>query len=248
MASADYVVAFGGGVVSFLSPCVLPLVPAYLSVTTGLSVPQLRDRGGGTTVVLRGAALFSLGFSAVFVVLGLSVTAIGGTLLRQQVPITRVAGVVVVVMAVAMLVATTARGGLISRDTRFHPDVSRYGAWAAPLAGAAFAFGWTPCIGPVLGSILAVAASQEAVTRGGLLLATYSLGLALPILVTGLAFHRSMRAMQWTRRHSLTLARGSALLLCGYGALLALDRLSWVTVHLQEIARAAGLEWLVTLG
>ena len=94
MASADFVIAFSGGVVSFLSPCVLPLVPVYLSVTTGLGIAELRDRGrASASTVLRGAGLFSLGFSVVFIVLGLSVTAVGGTLLRHQVPITRIAGV-----------------------------------------------------------------------------------------------------------------------------------------------------------
>jgi cytochrome c-type biogenesis protein len=249
MAGADYLIAFSGGVVSFLSPCVLPLVPVYLSVTTGLGVAELRERGRArTAVVLRGAGLFSLGFSVVFIALGLSVTAIGGTLMRNQVPITRVAGVVVVVMAVAMLLAASGRGGLVARDTRIRIEPARYGAWAAPLTGAAFAFGWTPCIGPVLGSILAVAAGQDALARGGALLTVYSLGLALPFLVTGLAFHRSMRALQWSRQHSLSLVRGSAVLLGAYGVLLAFDRLSWVTLQVQEAARSVGLERLVTLG
>lgn len=249
MQLADYVLAFSGGVVSFLSPCVLPLVPVYLSVTTGLGVAELRERERGNVgTVLRGAGLFSLGFSVVFVALGLSVTAVGAALMRQQVPITRVGGVVVIVMALLMLAGTASRGGLVSRDTRFQLNTSRYGAWAAPLLGAAFAFGWTPCIGPVLGSILAVAAGQDDVGRGGTLLAVYSLGLAVPFLLAGVAFHQSMRAFSWTRRHSVAMIRGSAVLLGVYGALLAFDQLAWVTLQLQGVARALGLDGLVTLG
>jgi cytochrome c-type biogenesis protein len=249
MPGTDYLIALTGGVVSFLSPCVLPLVPVYLSVTTGVAVADLSQPGGRTNAaVLRGAGLFSLGFSAVFVALGLSVTAVGGALTRQQVPITRLAGIVVVVMALAMLAGTTLRGGLTARERRFHPDTRNYGMWAAPLTGAAFAFGWTPCIGPVLGSVLAVAAGQDAVLRGGTLLAVYSLGLAIPFLLTGLMFNRSTRALQWTRRHGTWMMRGAALVLGLYGVLLALDRLSWMTLQLQEAARWLGLEQLITLG
>jgi cytochrome c-type biogenesis protein len=231
---AEYVVAFSAGALSFVSPCVLPLVPVYLSVTTGLGVEELSGAGRGTAgKVLRGAGLFILGFSAVFIALGLSATAVGAVLLRHQSGITRGAGVVVVVMS-ALILAGTTRRGLLWREWRFHPAGARAGGlWAPPLTGAAFAFGWTPCIGPVLGSVLAIAAAQDGLLRGAGLLATYSAGLAVPLLATGLAFHRAVGPLSWTRRHSTALTRTMGTVLAAYGVLLLLDRLSWLTGALQ---------------
>lgn len=249
MPAIDVVIAFAGGVVSFLSPCVLPLVPVYLSITTGLGVAELEsgDRRSLVTVA-RGAGLFVAGFSVVFIALGMSVTALGATLLRHQAPITRLAGVVVVVMALVMLASTVFGGRLTSRELRFHPRLRRGSTWTAPIAGAAFAFGWTPCIGPVLGSVLAVAASQGGVVHGGVLLAFYSAGLAVPFLATGLLFHRAVGALRWTREHSVALVRASAGLLGAYGAILAFDQLSWMTLRLQQAAEVVGLSGLITLG
>ena len=239
MSATDYALAFSAGAVSFLSPCVLPLVPVYLSVTTGLDVHQLTNRGDGTLArVLRGAALFILGFSVVFVLLGLSATALGGLLLRQQEAITRTAGVVVLVLALAMLMSTSPRGLPLPRERRFHPSLGAR-SWSAPLTGAAFAFGWTPCVGPVLGSVLAIAATQDGVLRGGALLATYSAGLAVPLLVTGVGFARAVGPLRWTRRHSVGLTRGVAVVLACYGVLLGLDRLAWLTQTLQGGLTAA---------
>ena len=249
MPATDYAIAFSGGVVSFLSPCVLPVVPAYVSVTTGLGLTEVATAGRRTRLLaVRGAGLFSLGFSVVFVVLGLSATALGSALLRGHVPITRIAGVLVVVLAAGMLATTVDHPRAPLREFRFHPKTARLGLWGAPLAGAAFAFGWTPCIGPVLGSVLAVAAGQEALREGALLLAVYAAGLALPFMVTALALDRSVMALRWTRRHSRTLTRTAAVVLGVYGVLLALDQLTWVTVRLQQAASALGLDWLITLG
>jgi cytochrome c-type biogenesis protein len=234
MSAADYALAFSAGAVSFVSPCVLPLVPVYLSVTTGLDVDELVQREAGTAGrVLRGAGLFIVGFSAVFVLLGLSATALGGVLLREQATITRLAGVLVLLLAVAMLLGTSPRGLPLPRERRFHPRGGTR-TWSTPtVTGAAFAFGWTPCVGPVLGSVLAIAATQDGVLRGGALLATYSAGLAVPLLVTGLAFARAVGPLRWTRRHSRGLTRGVAVVLACYGVLLGLDRLAWLTQVLQ---------------
>jgi cytochrome c-type biogenesis protein len=245
----SYAIAFGGGVVSFLSPCVLPLVPVYLSITTGIGVAELSGGGRSTMrAVVRGTGLFVAGFSLVFIALGLSVTVLGATLLRNQAVITRVSGIVVIAMALFLLAGTVLHRGWLVREARPHPKLPRYGPWAAPVAGAAFAFGWTPCIGPVLGSVLAIAATQDGVARGGLLLAVYSAGLAVPFLVTGLAFHRVVGALAWTRRHSVAIVASSAVLLGAFGVLLALGQLTWLTLQLQTTARAVGLGWLVTIG
>jgi cytochrome c-type biogenesis protein len=249
MSMTEYAIAFSGGAVSFLSPCVLPVVPAYLSLTTGLSLSEMSGGDGRSRLVAaRGAGLFIVGFSSVFVALGLSVTAVGSALLRVHIPLTRIAGVMVVVMALAMLATTFDRAHVPWRELRFHPRTAGMGLWGAPIVGAAFAFGWTPCIGPVLGSVLAVAASQHALGTGALLLAAYASGLALPFMVTALAFDRSVRALRWTRQHSSTLTRSAAASLGLYGVLLVLDQLAWVTARLQEATTGAGLSWLVTLG
>jgi cytochrome c-type biogenesis protein len=249
VALVDYAVAVGGGVLSFLSPCVLPLVPVYLSVSTGLGIPELAAGGRRHALaVLRGSGLFIAGFTAVFVALGSSATAVGAQLARHQVPLTRAGGVLVAGLGLVLLAGTRWAGGPASRDLRFHPRWARWRVWGPPLSGAAFAFGWTPCIGPVLGSVLTVAARQDRAAQGGVLLLLYSAGLAVPFVLTGLAFSRSLLALGWARRHGQTLVRASALVLTGYGVLLAADRLPWVTTSLQQAALAAHLGGLLTLG
>jgi cytochrome c-type biogenesis protein len=255
MSATGYAIAFGGGVVSFLSPCVLPLVPAYLSLTTGFG---LTEKGGAAAApaarkrnslaVLRAGSLFVAGFAVVFILLGLSATALGALLLRDHVPVTRFAGMAVIALGLVMLTTTLPLRWFAERELRFHPQLSRYGSWAAPVAGAAFAFGWTPCIGPVLGSVLAVAADQSRLGQGAALLAVYAAGLAVPFLVTGLAFQQSLVAFRYVRRHSVLLMRGSAAVLAAYGVLLALDRLTWVTLQMQRGVTALGLGRLVGLG
>ncbi len=274
MSTAALAVAFGGGVVSLLSPCVLPVVPAYLSITTGLGLSEPHagpDPGShadghapvdqssgshrprppgrpGSGAVLRGGGLFVAGFSVVFVALGLSATAIGSLLLSNHIPVVRFSGLAVIALALALLASTLPLRWGLGRELRFHPRVSRYGIWAAPIAGAAFAFGWTPCIGPVLGSVLAVAADQRQLAQGAALLAMYAAGLALPFLIIALTFHRSLVALRFVRRHSALLTRVSATVLVSYGVLLAFDELSWFTLQLQHAASAVGLSWLVGLG
>jgi cytochrome c-type biogenesis protein len=249
VAIADYTLAAGGGVVSFLSPCVLPLVPVYLSISTGLAVPELQSGGRrNAAAVLRGGGLFVLGFGLVFVGLGSSATVVGAHLARHQVPLTRAGGVVVVALGLLLLASTWWATGPMSRDLRFHPATARWRVLAAPLAGAAFAFGWTPCIGPVLGSVLTVAAQQDRAAEGGALLLLYSAGLGIPFLLTGLAFSRVLSVLGPVRRRSAQLVRASALVLTGYGVLLAAGGLPWVTSHLLQAALAAHLGGWVGLG
>ena len=249
MAVVEYAVAVSGGVVSFLSPCVLPLVPVYLSVSTGLGVPELESGGRRhAAAVLRGSGLFVAGFAAVFVALGSSATAVGTLFARHQVPLTRAGGALVVALGLLLLAGTWWAGGPLSRDLRFHPRRVAWRSWGPPVSGAAFAFGWTPCIGPVLGSVLTVAAQQDRAAQGGLLLLLYSAGLGVPFVLTGLAFSRGLLALRWARERSVLVVRGSALVLTGYGVLLALGGLPWLTTHLQQAALAAHLGQLLTLG
>jgi cytochrome c-type biogenesis protein len=246
--SVTLMAAFGGGLVSFLSPCVLPIVPAYLAIITGLEVGDIRRGRGHLPRIARDTGLFVAGFSAVFVVLGLSATAVGSTLVDNQGLVTRLSGLVVLAMALFLLGSLFVRAPWLYQEWRFHPDPSRFGPLAAPVAGAAFGFGWTPCIGPVLTSILALAATQEGVGRGALLLAAYSAGLGIPFVVTGLVLARVTGALGWVKRHLTGITAGSATVLAAFGAILALDRLAWVTTRMQETFDAVGLGRLVELG
>jgi cytochrome c-type biogenesis protein len=246
--SVTLVAAFGGGLVSFLSPCVLPIVPAYLSILTGLEVADVEQGRGNLARIARDTGLFVAGFSAVFILLGLSATAIGSTLVDNQAIITRVSGLVVLAMALFLLGSLILRAPWLYQERRFHPDLSRFGPFAAPVAGVAFGFGWTPCIGPVLTSILAIAATQDGVGRGALLLAVYSAGLGVPFVATGLAFGRVTGALGWVKRHFTGITVASATSLAVFGVILALDRLVWVTTELQQAFDAIGLGPLVELG
>ncbi|MGH9120317.1 MAG: cytochrome c biogenesis CcdA family protein [Acidimicrobiales bacterium] len=188
-AEVGYLAAFGGGLVSFLSPCVLPIVPAYLSVIGGVDASAAGGAGQRWRIVGH-TGLFVAGFSAVFITLGLSATAVGSTLTAHHVLLTRVSGLVIVAMALFLAGSLVLRAPWLYREVRLHPAPSRLGVVAAPVAGAAFGFGWTPCIGPVLGSILALAATRSHTWEGAGLLAAYSAGLGVPFLAAGLAMGR----------------------------------------------------------
>jgi len=250
--SADavgYGVAFGGGVISFLSPCVLPLVPAYLSIITGLEVSDIeastRQHMGR---IARDTGLFVAGFTAVFVLLGLTATGVGQFFVRNQLLLTRLSGMTVLGFALFLIGSLVLHAPWLYGEKRFHPKLSRLGPYTAPVAGAAFAFGWTPCIGPVLGSVLAIAATQDSSLKGASLLAVYSLGLGLPFLVAGLALGRMSRSFGWIKQHFNALTIASAVSLAIFGTLLILNRLSWVTSEIQGVMRSLGLGDLVNLG
>jgi cytochrome c-type biogenesis protein len=243
-----YIAAFAGGVVSFASPCVLPIVPAYLAIITGLDVEQLQDADRPLARIGRDTGLFILGFSAVFIALGLSATTIGQSLFRNQSLLTRASGAVVLAMARFMLGSLFLGAPWLYQERRFHPNLSRFGIFAAPVAGVAFGFGWTPCIGPVLTSILAVAAGTGSPLSGALLLAVYSVGLGVPFLVTGLAFGRLAGALGWVKHHVQGLTIASSFALAAFGVLLVTDRLVWLTGEMQQALDAVGLGGLVELG
>jgi cytochrome c-type biogenesis protein len=175
------------GMLSFLSPCVLPLVPPYLVYLTGSSLERLADKETGPQVrwrTIAAALFFVLGFSTVFVALGASASAIGALLHAYSYILGKIAGVVIIVMGLHFLGVT--RIGFLMRERRL-PMPKPVGLWGAYLMGLAFAFGWTPCIGPILGTILAIAESEQTVARGAGLLAIYSLGLGVPFLLAAFA-------------------------------------------------------------
>jgi cytochrome c-type biogenesis protein len=237
-----YLVAFGGGLISFLSPCVLPLVPAYLSIVSGLDAKDIASGGRQQLVqVSRSTLLFVAGFTIVFTALGLTASAVGRSLQANHVLIDRIGGVVVIGMALFILLSQRSSKAAFLVEKRFHPQLERFGIFAAPVAGMAFGFGWTPCIGPILASVLAFAATQAHLAEGALLLVSYSLGLAIPLLATGLIFSRLVGAFSFVKRHFAFLTTASSLVLLLFGLLLVADKLTWVTIHLQDLASAVGL-------
>ncbi len=192
------------GALSFLSPCVLPLVPPYLCYMAGVSVDQFRGGddatvGGTRRAVLPAALFFTLGFATVFVALGAGASSIG-LLLRQYIDLlSRIGGIIIIVMGLHFL--GVLRIGLLAREARFHGGGKPATLSGAYIMGLAFAFGWTPCIGPVLGTILGVAAARETVGDGAILLAIYSLGLAVPFWIAAGFSGAFMRFLLRFRRH-----------------------------------------------
>jgi cytochrome c-type biogenesis protein len=195
------VAAFVAGLVSFLSPCVLPLVPPYLVYLAGTSIEQIADRSTQPHAMRRtvlAAVVFVLGFSTVFVSLGASASAVGGLIRAYAGPLATLAGVIIIAMGLHFLGLT--RIAFLYREKR--AQVSKpVGLWGAYLMGLAFAFGWTPCIGPILAAILAVAASEQTVSKGALLLAVYSLGLGIPFVAAAFAVEPFAAFMARFRKH-----------------------------------------------
>jgi cytochrome c-type biogenesis protein len=244
-----FVIAFAGGVISFASPCVLPLVPAYLSIITGLDISELEEsKRSNSLAVTRDTSLFVAGFDSVFVLLGLSATAAGQFVFDQQLLLTRISGALVLAMALFMIGSLYLQAPWLYQEKRFHPSTGKYGRAAPVVTGAAFGFGWTPCIGPILTSILAIAATSGRASTGAALLGVYSLGLGLPFLAVGLLMGRLSGSLRWVKNHLPTIVLVSSGLLAVFGVLLIFNRLIWVTTQLQSFLRAIGLEWLVNIG
>ena len=233
-------VAFGAGMLSFLSPCVLPLVPAYVSMVSGLSAAEI-EAGERRNLVplLRGVLGFIAGFTIVFTALGAAASGLGHLLLDHQRGFVIAAGVVIVVLGLWLAGVGTPR--LLLRERRFHPRPSRLGVWAPPVMGMAFAFGWTPCIGPVLGGVLGLAATRATLTSGLVLLVAYSLGLGVPFLATGLAFGHLTEVMARVRRRLGVVNAVAGVSLVVFGVLLLTGNLHWVTSAVSHALSAIGL-------
>ena len=203
MTEVPLLVAFGAGIISFISPCVLPLLPGYLSLMSGYSITELETGAAATGQDAPGdRASSSPASHAVFVALGAGATAVGSVLRANLDVAERVAGWVVVGFGVLLLVmslSTSPRLSGLTRERRIDIRPSRLGMWAPPMMGVAFGFAWTPCIGPVLGAILTTAAVQESVGRGMLLLLFYGLGLGVPFMLAGVALGRAMGTVRWLR-------------------------------------------------
>ena len=244
-----FFVAFGGGIISFLSPCVLPIVPGYLSLVSGLTLGEIEEaRSKALRRIAITTGLFVLGFTVVFVILGLVTTAVSDTLFENQETLTRISGALVLLMAAYLAGSQLLMTPRLYQEFRFQPHLERFGSIAAPIAGAAFGLGWTPCIGPILGTVLGFAAQGQELGRAALLLTAYSLGLGVAFLAVGLAFGRFAAPLAWVKRHSKALTLVSAAILAVFGLILLFDELPRVTAWLSDVMDAIGLRSLVELG
>jgi len=221
-------VALVAGLVSFFSPCVLPLLPGYLSYATGLSGVDLEQGRRGR--MLLGSLLFVLGFSAVFVAYGTLFGSLGDWLIDYRRQISVVLGAFTVLVGVAFV-------GLVpwlQRDVRIH-KVPAVGLAAAPLLGVLFGVGWTPCIGPTLAAVESLAVNQGTAGRGALLSLVYALGLGIPFLLAGLAFRRMLGAVRWVRRHQVWVVRLGGTMLIVVGLLLVTGLWDRWVIELQSL-------------
>jgi cytochrome c-type biogenesis protein len=230
------VAAFLAGVLSFLSPCVLPLVPGYVSLISGSSVESLQAQERRLfSRVMTSSLMFVLGFSIVFILLGAVATGVG-QLTRQYYPLlTRVAGAVIIVFGLHLTGILKIKA--LYADKRMHQVKGDSTPWGAFVVGFAFAFGWTPCIGPILATILALAASQDTVIKGTFLLAVYSLGLAVPFLLTSLGIDRFLSFYSRFRRHLHTVEVASGVLLIVIGALVLTRHFTMLSGYLGFLNR-----------
>jgi cytochrome c-type biogenesis protein len=223
--------AFVAGLVSFLSPCVLPMVPGYASFLARLASVPAGDTGRSRSLVVP-SVLFVAGFTAVFVVLGSTASLAGMALAPYRSVLSRAAGLLIVCFGVLML--GVIRAPWLYREYRVDPARARgLGTLTAPAMGAAFAFGWTPCVGPILGSILMLAGSGASVGAGATLLLAYSLGLGVPFVLFAVFLGRLGPALRWLERHSTTVSRVGGVVLIAFGGLL-------LTGMMQHVAALVG--------
>jgi len=234
--SVSLLTAFGAGVLSFVSPCVLPIVPGYLSFVSGANVSQLRGAEAPRDLMRRVALtslFFVLGFSTVFVALGAAATAVGYYLQQYKRALAMFGGIVIVVLG--LHTAGVFRIPFLLYEKRAELRTRPLGLLGAYVVGLAFAFGWTPCIGPILGAILLYASQQETVAQGVLLLSAYSLGLGLPFLGAGLAINRFFAASARIKRHMRAVEWVSGGLLVAVGLLLVTDRLNLLAMWFSRM-------------
>ncbi len=231
--------ALAAGFVSFLSPCVLPLVPGYLSAVSGVSASELDSAGWRR--ILGPSLLFVASFSTIFILLGLTATGLGSTLHDHEQLLTKISGALIIAMGVLFVASL-----FVTRLNReWHVDalLERAGKGGPIVAGAAFAIAWTPCIGPTLGAILSAASLSDSAGRGAFLLAVYSAGLAIPFLLTAIAFSRATTAFAVVKRHYQAIVATGGLILIAMGILIWTNQLTQLNAEAQSWLSGLGLDF-----
>jgi cytochrome c-type biogenesis protein len=237
ISGADVPVAFAAGLVSFLSPCVLPLVPGYLAAVTGVSVTEIE--GSDWRRVLAPSLLFIASFSTVFILLGLAATALGQTLRDNQALLSDIGAVMLIVMGALFIAAPFV--DRLNREWHIDALLERAGKGGPVVAGAAFSIAWTPCTGPALGGILTLAGIDGELAHGAFLLAVYSLGLAIPFLVTAFAFSRATTAFAAVKRHYRVIVGVGGGILIAMGVLILTGTFTELNRWADGITRDLGL-------
>jgi cytochrome c-type biogenesis protein len=230
--------AFVAGLISFLSPCVLPLVPGYVSLISGVGVEQLKMKEGELfRKVMLNSVAFIIGFSIVFITLGAISTEVGQILAQYKSLLARIAGVVIILFGLHLTGILQIKALLA--DTRLHGLKGSSSAWGAFVIGFAFAFGWTPCVGPILAVVLGFAAAQDTVWKGIFLLAIYSAGLAVPFLLTSLGIERFLKFYNRFKFHMHAVEVASGVLLIALGILLVMGRFALISGYFSFLNRFA---------
>ncbi len=225
--------AFWGGIASFASPCVLPLIPSYLSFISGVSFDELSKSSTQTRLrVFTATILFVLGFAIIFVALGASAGFIGSWLMSYRAILTKIAGIIVIVFA--LFIMDIIKIPQLNATKRFNVSNLNFGLWGAIPLGMAFGFAWTPCVGAYLAPILSMAATSQTVNQGTLLLSIYALGLALPFIATALFFNAALGAFQWIKKNFRTINIISGVLLLIMGILILTGQLNVLNSLLQR--------------
>jgi len=231
--------ALAAGVVSFLSPCVLPLVPGYLSAVSGVSPKELESAGWRR--VLLPSLLFVASFSTIFVALGLTATGLGSTLRDHEELLSKIAAALMIAMGVLFVASLFVTR--LNREWHVEALMERAGKGGPVVAGAAFAIAWTPCIGPTLGAILSAATLADSAGHGAVLLAVYSAGLAIPFLLSAIAFSRMTTAFAVIKRHYGAIVAAGGLILIAMGVLIWTDELTSLNAEAQRLMSELGLDF-----
>jgi len=243
MDEISIIAAFAAGTISFLSPCVLPLVPGYISIVSGISLDRLQEDAAGESTLNRTVVLnsifFILGFSATFIALGASASVVGQVLMSRMAILYRVAGILIIVFGLHLI--GIFKIPFLYQDTRFH-NVKPRGMAGAFVLGLAFAFGWSPCLGPILAGILTMASTRDTINEGIFLLAFYSAGLGLPFLMTSIGLNRFLSFYGRFKHHLRKVEIVSGVLVVGIGTLILTNNLTRFNTYLTFMN-----DWVIAL-
>jgi cytochrome c-type biogenesis protein len=244
-ADTTILAAFAVGFASFISPCVLPLVPGYLSAVSGVSVAEMQTGERRLAKILVPAIIFCLSFTVMFVALGMTATGIGSTLAHHRDLLDKIAGALII--ALGLFFVMTPFIPVLNKEWRPDALIRRAGSGGPIVAGAAFAVAWTPCVGPTLGAILTAASTSASVGHGGVLLAFYSLGLAVPFLLCAIAFDRASIAFRWLRDRYLWVTAISGVILIVMGILVFTGEITRLNSEVQKFLNDIGLDFIYSI-